>query len=180
MTALIFGILGLTVLPGIGSVVAILAGRRHPDDPLARAGVVLGWIGVALFFVGCCVGAASVLLPTVAGLSALKDFQTPTPATLWLATPTPSAPTPTAGERGYLGIRCEDRGGAMVAEVLPGSPAERAGLQAGDVVTHVDGEYVPYCSDLAKVVAEQSGQTVRLSILRAGKIITIEVLLGAR
>ena len=44
-------------------------------------------------------------------------------------------------------------GGVVVAEVEPGSPAERAGLKAGQVITRVGGQAVRNPRDFAKAVA---------------------------
>jgi hypothetical protein len=69
MISLIAGILGFTMLPIIGSIVAILTGysarketRAVPalvgGDSLATAGIIMGWIQVGLTVVGCCCFAA--------------------------------------------------------------------------------------------------------------------------
>jgi hypothetical protein len=65
MISLIAGILGFTMLPVIGSIVAILTGysarketRAVPalvgGDSLATAGIIMGWVQVGLTVVGCC------------------------------------------------------------------------------------------------------------------------------
>lgn len=55
--SLVWGIVGVTVLPLIGSIVALAMGRKArdlaaadglPDPPLARAGRILGWVGLAV------------------------------------------------------------------------------------------------------------------------------------
>ena len=64
--ALVAGILGLTLFPLIGSIVAIIAGpmaKREIDESggtlggenLAQIGMILGWIGLALSLLGCCI-----------------------------------------------------------------------------------------------------------------------------
>jgi membrane-associated protease RseP (regulator of RpoE activity) len=59
---------------------------------------------------------------------------------------------------------------AIIVEVMPGSPAEDAGLQAGDVVIAVDGEYLSAERGLAEHVAEyEPGDRIRLSVLRPGE-----------
>ena len=66
--------------------------------------------------------------------------------------------------------------GALVASVEPGSAAEKAGLQAGDVVTGVDGADVAESSDLPRIIGEKRpGSVVRLQIWRNGssKIINV-------
>lgn len=65
IVSLVAGILGLTLLPGIASVVAIItgymaqkeireSGGRLEGENLARIGLILGWVAVALFVLGVC------------------------------------------------------------------------------------------------------------------------------
>ena len=54
--------------------------------------------------------------------------------------------------------------GALVQNVYPGSAAHRVGLQAGDVITEVDGIPVGYGSDLRGVLSSSDGY-VRLMII---------------
>src|SRR5262249_17325807 len=50
---------------------------------------------------------------------------------------------------GFLGVQSEDAtDGAGIAAVEPGSPADKAGLQAGDTIIAVDGQQVGSASDL--------------------------------
>jgi hypothetical protein len=74
LISLIAGILGLTLLPLIGSIVAVITGgmaRREIRDSagayggegMATAGLVLGWIGIALSAVGLCVFGALFAIP---------------------------------------------------------------------------------------------------------------------
>jgi hypothetical protein len=78
--SLIFGILGWSFLPWLGSIVAIIAGhmaraeiRRNPDtlegDGLAIAGLALGWVMLALSLL-----AAIALLLFFGGLAGLVAF----------------------------------------------------------------------------------------------------------
>jgi serine protease Do len=89
-----------------------------------------------------------------------------------------------------------DQTGALVEEVVTGSPADKAGLQAsdkafdsngqqvmigGDVVTAVDGKAVETMQDLsAAVKAQKPGDEIELTVLRDGKEITVAVTLGER
>nr|WP_236954006.1 DegQ family serine endoprotease [Marinobacter salinus] len=69
--------------------------------------------------------------------------------------------------------------GALVAEVMEGSPAEAAGLQSGDIVLEYDGEDVQLSSDLPPMVGRTPiGETARLTILRGGEEMTIGVEIG--
>ena len=70
-------------------------------------------------------------------------------------------------------------GGARITEVFAGSPAERAGLQAGDVVEALDG--TPVTDGIELIVAIRShvpGDTVRLVYRRDGERRSVEVTLG--
>ncbi|MDE2462258.1 MAG: DegQ family serine endoprotease [Alphaproteobacteria bacterium] len=69
--------------------------------------------------------------------------------------------------------------GAVVSEVLPGTPAQRAGLKAGDVIIKLNGEALPNSSELRNRVAElRPGTKVGLTYLRNGHPKTVEVTLA--
>jgi putative serine protease PepD len=86
-------------------------------------------------------------------------------------------------EHAYLGVGMEnaDDGGARITQVAGGSPADDAGLAAGDVVTAIDGTPVESSADLVTAVSEkQPGDTVTLTVTRDGATRTVEVELGDR
>jgi serine protease Do len=59
--------------------------------------------------------------------------------------------------------------GALVAEPQPNSPAAKAGIKAGDVITAVNGQEVKTPSDLARKIAEMAPQSkVTLTLIRNG------------
>jgi serine protease Do len=69
-----------------------------------------------------------------------------------------------------LGLSPESTKGALVADVVPNSPAAKAGLKQGDVITHFDGKEVKDVHDLPRLVAETlPGQKVDLTVRRGGK-----------
>jgi putative serine protease PepD len=82
----------------------------------------------------------------------------------------------------YLGVSTQDASnGAQVATVNAGSPAEKAGLQQGDVITAIAGKSVDGSSALSALVdAYRPGDTVQLKINRNGSEQTLEVKLGQR
>jgi len=96
--------------------------------------------------------------------------------------------------RGYLGatvgvvtgdlaqeFKIPDTAGAMVEDVAPGGPAEKAGLKAGDVVRKFNGQSVEDQTSLTDMVAESSpGSTATLDIIRNGQPMTIKVTLAER
>jgi S1-C subfamily serine protease len=84
-----------------------------------------------------------------------------------------------AGEPAWLGAAAADSDeGALLADVLPGGPADEAGLVPGDVVVGVDGEPIGSAEDLVNAIAaREPGERVTLE-LSDGR--TVEVELGER
>ncbi len=71
--------------------------------------------------------------------------------------------------------------GALVNAVQAGSPAEKAGVHRGDVITAVNGAAIKDSNDLRNDVAElQPGSTVKLTVVRDGKDHAINVTLSER
>ena len=69
--------------------------------------------------------------------------------------------------------------GAMVDEPQPGSPAAKAGIETGDVITAVNGAPIKTARDLARTVGMMAPDTaVKLDILRKGEVKTLTVTLG--
>ena len=87
-------------------------------------------------------------------------------------------------KRAYLGVQTSDAEtgtGAVVESVVPGGPADGAGLQAGDVVLKVAGDAVKESSDVAASVSERKpGAAVTLSVRRGDAERTLTVTLGTR
>lgn len=96
-------------------------------------------------------------------------------------------------ERGYLGVTIQpvDRGlaesfgldkpiGALVSDVMPDSPAEAAGLQAGDVILRFDDQEITTAADLPPIVGRtEVGSTAEVEVIRDGERRTVEVEVGA-
>jgi serine protease Do len=92
-------------------------------------------------------------------------------------------------QRGYMGVEIGDlepfrealglpanMQGALVAGVTPGGPAQRGGLQAGDIVLSIDGEPVADSTELTRRVgAARVGQSLRLEVLRGNGRVTATV-----
>jgi S1-C subfamily serine protease len=109
-------------------------------------------------------------------------------------------------ERAYLGITTAPingpiaeelnlpvQDGALVQEVVPGGPGDRAGLRAGrtrteegltiggDIIVRVDGQAVKRPEDVAAAIADnRPGQTVTIDVLRRGQRKSLEARLGRR
>jgi S1-C subfamily serine protease len=122
----------------------------------------------------------------------------------------PPSPQPDAAGGGWLGIMgltltpeiAEEMGlasnqqGALIQEVIRGTPAEEAGLLGGDQVSEIDGQPVSLGGDIvvgvdgeavagmeelrSAILQTDPGQEVTLTILRAGDEIEITVTLGER
>ncbi len=76
------------------------------------------------------------------------------------------------------GFNLPDTRGALVNDVLAGSPAEKAGIEPGDVIRSVDGTPIEDSSDLPPVIGAMApGATAKLDILRNGKPIQRSVTL---
>ncbi len=95
--------------------------------------------------------------------------------------------------RGYLGVmiqdltpalakefKLKDTSGALVGDVTPKSPAEKAGLKSGDILVEFNGKAVTDGRHLKLEVARtHPGQTVPVKILRDGTAKTLEVTVQA-
>ena len=69
--------------------------------------------------------------------------------------------------------------GALVARVVPGSPAETAGVKPGDVILSFDGHDLAVSHELPPLVGSvDPGANVPLKLLRDGKQLAIKVLIG--
>ncbi len=95
--------------------------------------------------------------------------------------------------RGYLGVALQpldqdmadafglDRpDGALVAEVVKGSPADKGGLQQGDIITEYDGKAVKAIGTFRNAISMiKPGTKIKLKINRSGKMINLTVTLGS-
>lgn len=95
-------------------------------------------------------------------------------------------------ERGWLGVQIQpvtediaeslglaDAKGALISEPQADSPAEKAGLKSGDVVTAVNGEPVEDPKELARRIAKVTpGTTADVTLWRDGKAETVKVEIG--
>jgi putative serine protease PepD len=86
--------------------------------------------------------------------------------------------------RAYLGVSngdSQDGSGSVVATVVPGGPAEKAGLRQGDKVTAINDKPVLSSDDVSAAVnALKPGEQAKLSVIRGGDRRTLTVELGTR
>jgi putative serine protease PepD len=82
----------------------------------------------------------------------------------------------------YLGVGISTaQNGVQLTEVRSGTPAQKAGLQTGDVITRVDGNKVTNASELSQAIdAKRPGAKVSVTYLRNGSTQTASVTLGVR
>src|SRR3569623_1192444 len=94
--------------------------------------------------------------------------------------------------RGWLGILIQDvtrelaesfgmdrPGGALVAQVLPDSPAQKAGIKVGDVVLEFNGVTITDSASLPPMVGRTHiGDEVQVKLIRSGKPLTVKVRIG--
>ena len=94
--------------------------------------------------------------------------------------------------RGWLGVSIQEINsqlaealdmdvpkGALISQIIEGSPAEKSGLEEEDVILFFDGEEIFYSSDLPLTVGSiRPGSEVNAMVLRDGKNKTIQVTVG--
>lgn len=81
--------------------------------------------------------------------------------------------------RQHFGIQSES--GVIVSTVEKDGPAEKAGLEIGDVIVQVDDQPVRHSGDLARGVRKhKAGETVRVEVLRAGRLHGYDVAVAER
>ena len=94
--------------------------------------------------------------------------------------------------RGLLGVNIQDvtpelakslglkeSKGALVSQVVPGGPADKAGFEQGDVIVNFDGKPVGDSKDLPRIVASTTvGKTVTVKLLRDGKEVERQAKVG--
>ena len=77
------------------------------------------------------------------------------------------------------GMGLKKAAGALVSEPQPNSPAAKAGIESGDVITSVDGNAVSDARDLARRIGTMApGTSVKLGVLHQGQEKTVTVTLG--
>jgi len=94
--------------------------------------------------------------------------------------------------RGWLGVGIQkvtpelsksfglkDEKGALVSQVAKGGPADKGGIETGDVIVEFNGKKVSDSNDLPRMVASiPVGKTVAVKVLRGGNVVDREVKIG--
>jgi serine protease Do len=95
-------------------------------------------------------------------------------------------------DRGWLGVQIQPvteeiaaslgldhAKGALVADVLDGTPAQQAGIHSGDIIVRAAGEPIEDYRDLTRLIADiNAGTGVELTVVRNGQIQTLPVTIG--
>lgn len=97
-------------------------------------------------------------------------------------------------ERGLLGVNIQDvteplaksfgrmdTNGALVSQVVPGKPAEKAGIKAGDIILEFNGKPIEDAAQLKNVVGQTKvGSPAKVTVWRDKKTLTLDVTIGER
>lgn len=102
-----------------------------------------------------------------------------------------ACPAARADDPAWLGVRLgpipealaahlKDARGAIVDDVVPGSPAEKAGLKRFDMIVAVGGKTLEAPDEVRAIIQQsKSGDTVKLGVLRGTEKLTFDVVLGS-
>lgn len=79
----------------------------------------------------------------------------------------------------YFGVRNGD--GVLITKVLKDSPAEEAGLKAGDVIVKIGDARIEHSSDVSDLISDRKvGDEIELSFIRDKRSVTVNVTLGEK
>lgn len=87
-------------------------------------------------------------------------------------------------EAGFLGVQMDQdrtKSGALITQIVPNTPAQKAGLKKGDIVVEVDGVKVKNAFTLRFGIGrKRAGDKIQLKVQRGAETLDIEVALGKR
>lgn len=73
-------------------------------------------------------------------------------------------------------VRVQESSGVLIFQVLPNSPAARAGLQPGDVIRRINGQNITKADQVQQMVESTGiGRTMELEVRRSGQTVTVAV-----
>jgi thiol-disulfide isomerase/thioredoxin len=169
------------------------------QDTMRRFGPSLTW-GLALMLGACSsktgntvaatpaaatVNVAPPEPPPEASPESVAQAEAPKPGPEQAAEDTVSDPRTKAPEQGWLGVELEPpatgEAGVRIARVVPHSPADQAGLAAGDLIERLDGESVSAPEDVVGIVGSHAaGSRIGVALKRLHTDRLISVTLSAR
>jgi serine protease DegQ len=96
--------------------------------------------------------------------------------------------------RGWIGVEPQDitpelaesfglskKSGAIIAGVLKGGPADKAGMRPGDILVDVEGKPVSDTTDMLNIIAQLTpGNRAKMTVLRKSQESTLEIVVGKR
>ena len=96
--------------------------------------------------------------------------------------------------RGWIGVEPQDitpelaesfglakKSGAIIAGVLKGGPADKAGMRPGDILVAVEGKPVSDTTDMLNLIAQLTpGNRAKMTVMRKGQESTVDVVVGKR
>jgi serine protease DegQ len=96
--------------------------------------------------------------------------------------------------RGYIGVEPQDvtpelaeafrlprKDGAIIAGVMRGGPAEKAGVKVGDILTSMDGKPVTNVTTMLNMISLlPPGSTARFRFLRDSEVVELPIVIGTR
>lgn len=94
-------------------------------------------------------------------------------------------------KKGWLGVYAKDISeefkialgidhGVIVSHVVENSPAEKAGIEKGDIIFSINGEKITDVEDLTYIVKKNPDKEVKIEIIKRGKKKVLKVKLGER
>ncbi|MBC7788721.1 MAG: M28 family peptidase [Anaerolineae bacterium] len=133
-------------------------------------------------------------LINAAGMARVVDFaervsrrigDRPSPLSIVRHAAPPPIARASSGSRPYLGtvpdMATVDAGGLRISGVTPGSPGDKAGMRAGDVIVQLDGKTVTDLETYAQALyARKAGDAIAIVVVRAGERVTVNAILGKR
>ena len=69
----------------------------------------------------------------------------------------------------------DENGVVTVESVTPGSAAEKAGLQKGDVIVEMNGEAMTKRRDISRLIRRDAGKTAKFKLKRGGAEVTLNI-----
>ena len=168
-------------VPGGGTALVGLLQTDAAISPGNSGGALVGAtgevIGVNVAYIPPAGGAVAIgfAIPSVVVVDVAEEMLDDGQAEHAFLGITPAALTPQLAEQ--YGIGAES--GVLVLEVVPGSPADEAGISPSDVIVAVDDEQVAEPGDLlAELRRRDPGDTIELTVLRGGDEESVDVELG--
>jgi len=152
----------------------------NSGGPLVNAaGQVVG-INTAIVADAQNLGFAIAIDQALAVIERLREGQGPiTPDQAFLGVSTTDVADLTEPVRRRFEVEGDE--GAFVTEVVPGSAADDAGIQVGDVIVAIDGDEIATSSEVRDAVtAHEPGDEVEIELRREGEKVTVTATLGRR